>query len=338
MDGNGGKQLGMILAGLEKRVVRNIKGAEVALGSVIVVDLILGEEQEMIEGGSADTGEEFFEVKFVEVRVRGAHGNADDPTHHFAEAAVPEGGEANPAAVPFQTVADEVDMTIVAWWVHGRRLWESASEEREFAFAETFSEMVVGVECKLPLATRVNADYWHGLPLNQTRSPLGLKSLIVLLSLLAWVVLSNHCALAGLLGAGGGESLTGNPAVAGCCHRKAVPQPQSPAGDEQRGMGCCRSLHVTLPEDLARISSAPLVEIIPLGEVVPVLTVDRSLSSFGGGEVCSFPSGPPIRVRSFCERVLQSSLPSTAPPQRLEHPGCSSGSLATPPFVRTEAR
>ena len=45
MDGHGGKQLGMILAGLEERVVRNIKGAEVALGSVIVVDLILGEEQ-----------------------------------------------------------------------------------------------------------------------------------------------------------------------------------------------------------------------------------------------------------------------------------------------------
>jgi len=152
MDGNGGKQLGMRLAGLEKRVVRNIKGAEVALGSVVVVDLILGEKQEMIEGGRADTGEEFFEVKFVEVRVRGAHGDADDAAHHFAETAVPEGGEANPATVAFQTVADEVDMTIVAWWVHGGRLWESASDEREFAFAETFSEMVGGVESKLPLA------------------------------------------------------------------------------------------------------------------------------------------------------------------------------------------
>ena len=101
MDGNGGKQLGVRLAGLEKRVVRNIKGAEVALASVVVVDLILGEEQEMIEGGSADTGEKFFEVKFVEVGMRGAHGNADDPTHHFAEATVPEGGEANPATAAF---------------------------------------------------------------------------------------------------------------------------------------------------------------------------------------------------------------------------------------------
>ena len=184
----------------------------------------------------------------------------------------------------------------------------------------------------------MNADYWLFLPLNQTRSPHGLKSLIVLLSLLAWVVLSNHCALAGLLGAGGGESLTGNPAVAGCCHRKDVPRPQSPAGGEHRGMGCCRSLHVTLPEDLARISAAPLVEISPLGEGTPVLTVDRPLSSFGGGEVFSFLTGSPTWARSFCERVLQSSLPANAPPQRLEHPGFSSGSLASPAFVRTEAR
>ena len=164
----------------------------------------------------------------------------------------------------------------------------------------------------------MNADYWLNPPLNQTRSPLGLKSLIVLLSLLAWVVLSNHCALAGLLEARGGESLsTGNPAVAGCCHSKAVPQPQKPAGGGQRGMGCCWSLHVLLPDDLARISCAPLVELSPLGEIAPVWVVDGSPLGFWSGEVCSFPSGPPIWVRSFCERVLQSSLPAIAPPQIL---------------------
>ena len=125
---------------------------------------------------------------------------------------------------------------------------------------------------------------------------------VVAMTLVGWIVLSNHCALRS----------KARPTEAGkehaCCHNGASQPAQEPMNGGQ-GMQCCKSLHALAPDPAKLADVSPLVvvgavvawiETLNLGSgPVPVLAVD---------------TGPPPRASSFSELVLHRSLRSHAPP------------------------
>jgi len=121
------------------------------------------------------------------------------------------------------------------------------------------------------------------------------------LTLAAWVVLSNHCALAALW--------VGKPAkvvvvkTCGC-----NPEPAKTPGEKPASTECCKTLHAKMP-DSAKLGGPPaqfcLLWIVDWacfaeGQSMPASTVKWT--------------GPPPRAATFSELVLQRSLQSHAPP------------------------
>jgi hypothetical protein len=118
--------------------------------------------------------------------------------------------------------------------------------------------------------------------------------------LLSWIVITNHCALE-LMGPRAKAHTTG-----GCCHEPAkTPAKDGPAVP----MVCCKTIKASLSNpsegnlngmrELAELTFATVQLNLKQGNTAPVVAIER---------------GPP-RVETFVERVLQSVLPSHAPPR-----------------------
>ena len=141
--------------------------------------------------------------------------------------------------------------------------------------------------------------------MNFIRTNFALRAATVTVAFFAWVVLSNHCALADML------AVKTAPVPAekhGCCNHHPAPAKdgkQRPPMQQE----CCKSLNV-LVHDGVKLPVAPLLEIValPVGwQAVPALTLQEEDSAAPA-------TGPPPDVPGFIELVLHRSLRSHAPP------------------------
>lgn len=121
---------------------------------------------------------------------------------------------------------------------------------------------------------------------------------IVLLTIAAWLVASDHCALAGVLL---------QPTVENSCPGHSSEPEKLPYHGE---VPCCKALNVTLAP--AKISGGYDLNLF---ELQPYLVFDFQLV-FGtsAAPAVELDTGPP-GLRTFAESVLQGSLPAHAPPR-----------------------
>jgi hypothetical protein len=126
--------------------------------------------------------------------------------------------------------------------------------------------------------------------------------IIVLLSAVAWLAISNHCALAVLRPAA--ETL----AIHAHCHGNS-PSPAKKSSDEE--LPCCKVLRATIAKDAANVQS-PIKLAQPTHYPAAVETVS-SHSLQRPGISNELDTGPPF-VSSFAELILQRSLFAHAPP------------------------
>ena len=121
------------------------------------------------------------------------------------------------------------------------------------------------------------------------------------LGLVAWLAISNHCALA-VFEVTGKQPMTCCQNVAGTNHE--------PVKNEQQSKGeCCQTLRATL-STWASALAAP--EFCDFDYPVRLLT---ALEESRQGRVIGWDTGPPV-AESFAEAVLQRSLLAHAPPFR----------------------
>jgi hypothetical protein len=118
----------------------------------------------------------------------------------------------------------------------------------------------------------------------------------------AWLLISNHCALAVVLR---GDLLASEHAH---CH-KSQPAPENESGDEQ--VPCCKILRATIGNSLNSIGiNAQFWQAFYYAENVIPVSRDLPFTSMVSTE---FDTGPPFAT-SFAELILQHSLLSHAPP------------------------
>lgn len=127
----------------------------------------------------------------------------------------------------------------------------------------------------------------------------------VALGALAWLAISNHCALAAIEGA----AKMPMPS----CHATA-PANQSPAKHDQKsGVECCKVLRATLPTLSKSLAACDTFAFVAHTYVAgETLFPDESRLS----RVFEWDTGPP-GAESFAESVLQRSVLAHAPPTAL---------------------
>lgn len=128
------------------------------------------------------------------------------------------------------------------------------------------------------------------------------RAVIVAMTLLGWIVLSNHCALG---------QMAHTPQARkthACCQNGEPKQEQQPPVDGKPGLECCKALHVILP-------IGAKIDLSSVTYFVAVLATTLTLEDKTGEPVVvACDSGPPPRAATFSELVLQRSLRSHAPP------------------------
>lgn len=129
------------------------------------------------------------------------------------------------------------------------------------------------------------------------------RSATILISIVAWFSISNHCALGAL------TSKKSAP-VHAACHEDSPAPTKSPAKGES--FPCCKMLRATLPAAIgvsAHDSSAFELQPMFAGLV-------KFAEEFRAVEWFELGTGPPF-ARSFAESVLQRSILAHAPPLSL---------------------
>ncbi len=119
---------------------------------------------------------------------------------------------------------------------------------------------------------------------------------------MAWLAVSNHCALAGL------EGSAGMPMPA--CH-SSVGGPKSPAKDHHQGdVECCKVLRATLLTPSKNSAAFDHFQFVLLTYVTALLPLSAESLTRSPLEL---DTGPPF-LGAFAESVLQRSLLAHAPP------------------------
>ena len=128
-----------------------------------------------------------------------------------------------------------------------------------------------------------------------------LRTLVVALLMVAWLVASNHCAF-GLMKRT--SQTTANHATCHSCKSEpSKPQPAS-GGDRE----CCKALQ-GLPADTAKVEAKYDTALFALLD----FALTAVPSAVAAQAVLACDTGPP-RALSFAERILQRSVLSHAPP------------------------
>ena len=144
-------------------------------------------------------------------------------------------------------------------------------------------------------------DYATFTTLKALRTNCAFRIVAVMVTLIGWFVLSNHCALGGI------GSRAAAQKTHDCCHN-GTSQPSKEPTDREGMMGCCKSLHAVMP-DGAKIADVPPPFVVgaSVGWVVIRDAQPRVV-------VVAFGDTGPPRAASFSELVLHRSLRSHAPP------------------------
>ena len=124
---------------------------------------------------------------------------------------------------------------------------------------------------------------------------------VVLTTIVAWLSLSNHCAVAAVVSAKTQSSGMH-------CHG---PQPSPAKKDGGKEMPCCKVLRATVAKDQSIVQDpVMLAQPTQYPAIVEILLFSSLQPS---GILNEFDTGPPF-VSSFAELILQRSLFSHAPP------------------------
>ena len=133
------------------------------------------------------------------------------------------------------------------------------------------------------------------------RASFWVRVFVVVVTMMGWVVLSNHCALGGMANRlhGGAHS---------CCAKTESTSHQAPTKCPPV-MECCKTMRAVVPDVVQVNQPAVWAVVLTFAEALflfPTPPVD-SASAFAD-------SGLPDRASTFSELVLQQSLLSHAPP------------------------
>ncbi len=141
--------------------------------------------------------------------------------------------------------------------------------------------------------------------MNALRTSFALRAATVTVAFFAWLVLSNHCALAEMLAV---KTAPVTAEEGGCCHQNSAPQQHDEKPCPTMPQGCCKSLTVVVP-DGAKVPVASLESFTLPVEWMLVFTValPEPLDATPA-------TGPPPDSPTFAELVLNRSLLSHAPP------------------------
>lgn len=138
---------------------------------------------------------------------------------------------------------------------------------------------------------------------NQRNPELG-RFLLVMLTMVAWFSISNHCALATVIASGSKASIA-------LMHCHGVPAPQSPGKGGEEQTPCCKVLKaVTIAKINVGANAADFVpmEYLSVGLALEILRAQV--------QTVGLDPGPPGAL-SFSESVLQRSILAHAPPASL---------------------
>jgi hypothetical protein len=124
----------------------------------------------------------------------------------------------------------------------------------------------------------------------------------VLLTITAWVLLSNHCAL-GLSGAAAGPE-----SEAGACPMHSAPAKKKPPTN----LLCCKTLRALAPQAVKSVVAVTISAIAIHDYVTATLVIAPPVSL----QSLPLDTGPPY-LRTFAETILQRCLLAHAPPSTL---------------------
>jgi len=129
---------------------------------------------------------------------------------------------------------------------------------------------------------------------------------LVMLTIVAWFSISNHCAVGALVAA------HKQPAMMQMhCHDKQSPPPKK-SGDEE--MPCCKVLRATVAGE-AKILQVTSKDFLPIQSWIATELIFADETPFHRAPL-ELDTGPPFAV-SFAESVLQRSILAHAPPLSL---------------------
>jgi hypothetical protein len=124
---------------------------------------------------------------------------------------------------------------------------------------------------------------------------------VVLIAAVAWLALSNHCALAGM------ERASKTPMH---CHGGADTNHAPAKDDKQGGVECCKVLRATLLTSAKSVAALDEFLFAPYKYFVAIVVLPDTSHEIGASE---WDTGPP-GGGSFAESVLQRSILAHAPP------------------------
>jgi len=124
---------------------------------------------------------------------------------------------------------------------------------------------------------------------------------VVLIAAVAWLALSNHCALAGI------ERASKMPMH---CHGAATTNHPPSKQDDHNGVECCKVLRATLLTSAKNIVSPDDFSFAACKYFVAIVVLPATVHEIGAFE---WDTGPP-GGGSFAESVLQRSILAHAPP------------------------
>ncbi len=137
--------------------------------------------------------------------------------------------------------------------------------------------------------------------MNFFRNPL-VRFPVIMIGFVAWLAISNHCALAGLEGA----AKMPMPS----CHESAPAGHSPDKHDKDGGVECCKVLRSTLLKPSSGLAAAPTLTFVPHDYLVALITTAEETRRT---RVTEWDTGPP-GADSFAETVLQRSILAHAPP------------------------
>ncbi|MDP9099661.1 MAG: hypothetical protein M3N48_11820 [Verrucomicrobiota bacterium] len=125
---------------------------------------------------------------------------------------------------------------------------------------------------------------------------------IVAVAAVAWLAISNHCALAAL------EDPAKTPMPG--CHHTAPANPSPAKDDEKGGVQCCKVLRATLLRLSKNLAAHDTTAFARFDYVVALISAaDQAQLT----RITEWDTGPP-NASSFAESVLQRSILAHAPP------------------------
>jgi hypothetical protein len=128
---------------------------------------------------------------------------------------------------------------------------------------------------------------------------------VVLTTVVAWLSISNHCALGAVIDAQSQDQLAPTH-----CHGNQASPPKK-SGDKEE-MPCCKALRATLAGE-GKIVKAPAKDFLAIHNwIVPeIIFANQAQLAHASQEL---DTGPPFAAGSFAESVLQRSILAHAPP------------------------